>query len=84
MKPFQILKQKISYKKDCQSVNVKSKNGKILDVGCNITVTIPLITLKKIALFLKVLEGLNAILAKAYTAPQTPSCILNLVSREKQ
>ena len=36
---------------------MKSKNGKILDVGCNITVTRP------------GLEGLNAFLTKAYSAP---------------
>ena len=36
-----------SYKKDCRSVNVKSKNGKILDIGCKNTVTEPLIKTKK-------------------------------------
>ena len=46
LKPFRIHKQKISWR-DCWSVNIKSKNGKILNVGCNITVTKPLITTKK-------------------------------------
>ena len=32
MKPFHIHKRKISSKKDCPIVNVKSKNGKILNV----------------------------------------------------
>ena len=47
LKPFRIHQRKISYKKDCWSVNLKSKNKKILDVACNNTVTIPLITDKK-------------------------------------
>ena len=62
---------------------MKSKNGKILDVGCNITVTIPPITAKKIMPFLEVLECLYAILAKAYSTSQTPGCILNSISSEK-
>ena len=47
LKPFHIHEWKISLKKDSQSVNVKSMNGKILDVGCNNTVTIPLFLGKK-------------------------------------
>ena len=39
-------------------------------VGCNNTVTIPLITAKKLP-FLEVLEGLNADLA--YSVPRVPA-----------
>ena len=49
---------------------MKSENGKNLDVGCNNILTIPLITANKIVRFLEVLEGLNAVLTKAYIAPR--------------
>ena len=52
--------------------------------GCNNTVTIPIITAKKIVPFLEVLEGLNTVLAKTYSTIQTSSCILNSISSEKQ
>ena len=51
LKPFQINKRKIGWKKGCQNVNVKSKNEKILDTGCNNTVTIPLSQTKNSATF---------------------------------
>ena len=68
------------------SVSMKSKNGKILDVGCNITAFYSnYITYHnpKIVPFLEVLEGLNAVLAR-FTDPQTPSCILDTISTEKR
>ena len=43
--------QNISKKKDCRSVNIKSKNGKMLDAGCNNILTVPLVTGKKYYLF---------------------------------
>ena len=53
---------------------MKSKYRKILDVGCNNTLTIPLITAKKIVpSFLEVLECLNVVLDKVYSALQTPA-----------
>ena len=55
---------------------MKSKNGKILEVRCNNTVTIPLITAKKIVPFLEVAEVFNALLPKAYSAPRTPAPFL--------
>ena len=42
LRPFCIHEWRISKKKDCWSVNVKSKNEKIVDVGFNNTLTIPL------------------------------------------
>ena len=47
LKTFCIQERKIGSKEDCGSVNVKSKNGKIVDVGCNDTLTIPLIIAEK-------------------------------------
>ena len=32
---------------------------------------------------LEVLEGMNSVLAKAYSATQTPTCILNLNEKRK-
>lgn len=47
LKRFCNYEQKINQNKDCHSVNVKSKNGKILNAGCYKAVTIPLTIDKK-------------------------------------
>ena len=81
-KPFRIQEQKISSKKDCWSGNVKSKNGKILHVKCNNTLTIQHITAKNSVIY-RGLEGLNAVLAKTHSVSQTHSCILSSFSSDK-
>ena len=84
LKTFCIHERKIGYKKDCQIVNMESMNGKILDVGSNNTVTIPLTKdKKKIVPFLEVLESLNAVLARAYSYPQILSWISNSMNTAK-
>lgn len=58
--------------KNCGNVNLKSKIGKILDLGCNNTNYL-FYNSQKIILFLKVVEGLIAVLAEAYGAPTPPA-----------
>ena len=61
---------------------MKSKNGKILHVKCNNTLTIQHITAKNSVIY-RGLEGLNAVLAKTHSVFQTHSCILSSLSSEK-
>ena len=56
---------------------MKSKNGKILDVTCNNSLSIPLITAKKIVLFIEVLKYCFSQSLECFQDPQ-PHFTLNL------